>query len=287
MSKLQALINRIIRFSAVDGPGNRLVIFLQGCNLQCINCHNPHTIGICNFCGKCIKECPVNALEIIAGDPSWINYDESRCVNCDHCLEVCPINSNPRSRWMEVDEVIKEIHRVAPFISGITVSGGEATQQLDFVKELFTCIKNDYKLSSLTNFIDSNGIAPISYWETLLPVLDGAMIDLKAFDPDVHYQLTGETNDLVLATIPYLYDKGKLYEVRLLIVPGYNDDREQIDATADYLAKIGRDIRIRLIPFRKHGVRAKFRNLLEPEGELMEEIKEIFVKDGFEEIYIT
>jgi pyruvate-formate lyase-activating enzyme len=45
------VVSKILRWSVVDGPGNRLVLFLQGCNFACPGCHNPYTIGQCNDCG--------------------------------------------------------------------------------------------------------------------------------------------------------------------------------------------------------------------------------------------
>ncbi|MCK4261193.1 MAG: YjjW family glycine radical enzyme activase [Halanaerobiales bacterium] len=286
MSKIQGLVSKIIRFSSVDGPGNRLVIFLQGCNMNCISCHNPHTIGICNYCGICIDECPVKALKL-EDDSKRIIFDDTVCVNCDYCLKVCPMSSNPRARWMTVDEIIEEIGPVAPFLSGITISGGEATQQIDFVKEVFTAIKGDSELSFLTNFIDSNGTATIDQWESLLPVMDGAMIDLKALDSKVHFELTGIDNESVLATISYLYSRGKLHEVRLLIISGINDEEKLIKDTVKYLAGVGKDIRVRLIPFRQHGVREEYGHLKETDLEMMGKIKDVFLREGFRDVYIT
>ena len=60
-----ALVNKIIPFSCIDGPGNRTAIFFQGCNFKCTYCHNPETINKCVNCGKCVKVCPVNALNIV------------------------------------------------------------------------------------------------------------------------------------------------------------------------------------------------------------------------------
>lgn len=289
MSKVRGLVNRIIRFSSVDGPGNRLVIFFQGCNMNCINCHNPHTIGICSHCGRCVDECPVQALSLICRKDGRkeIQFEESVCINCDHCLEVCPEDSNPRSHWMNVDELIQEILKVASFLSGITVSGGEASQQLEFVQHLFTRIKEDDSLSRLTTFIDSNGTLAKEGWEQLNPVLDGAMIDLKAIRSDVHQRLTGISNERVLESIQYLAQQQKLFEIRLLIIPEYNDDQEQIRETIQFLANISLAFRIRLIPFRQHGVRKEYQNLKPASLEQMEEIRRSFLAQGFKDIIIT
>lgn len=59
---MRAPVNRIIPFSAVDGPGNRTAVFLQGCNFNCKYCHNPETRKLCIHCGDCVEGCPGGAL---------------------------------------------------------------------------------------------------------------------------------------------------------------------------------------------------------------------------------
>lgn len=66
-----ALVNKIIPFSCIDGPGNRTSIFFQGCNLKCTYCHNPETINKCVNCGKCVTVCPVNALDMNDNKVVW------------------------------------------------------------------------------------------------------------------------------------------------------------------------------------------------------------------------
>lgn len=232
MSATRGQIADTVTFSCVDGPGNRFVVFLQGCNFDCVACHNPQTIAPCHD--------PEGAL--------------SRTV----------------------DDVLADIRRAAPFLSGITVSGGEATQQPEFVRDLFAAVKADPDLAGLTCFVDSNGAAPREVWHDLLPVMDGAMIDLKCLDPDIHRLMTGSDNALVLETIHYLDAVDRLYEVRLLLVPGLNDDPALLRRTAAWLADIDPMLRVKLIGFRRHGVRPIGRDLPEPTAERMEAYREIF-----------
>jgi len=137
----EGLVNRIIPFSSVDGPGNRTAIFLQGCNFNCLYCHNPETINLCMQCGECVMHCPYDALSIV---DKRVNWDSRICRHCDKCLQICGNNSSPRAMKMTVEEVMKEILRVKPFISGITISGGECTLQCAFITEIF---KKQKKLS--------------------------------------------------------------------------------------------------------------------------------------------
>jgi pyruvate formate lyase activating enzyme len=211
-----------ISFSSVDGPGNRFVVFLQGCNFDCIACHNPQTIP---------------------GHEPMVGHDPHH---------------------VRVDELLASIRRASPFIRGVTASGGEATQQPEFLRALFGWIKSDRDLSRLTCFVDSNGAAALSTWDDLAPVMDGAMIDLKCLDPDIHRAMTGQPNAQVLASIEHLHRLGLLYEVRLLLIAGINDDPELLRRTADWLAGVDSTMRVKLTGFRAHGTRPHEPALIEP-----------------------
>jgi pyruvate-formate lyase-activating enzyme len=176
--------------------------------------------------------------------------------------------------------MLDEIRRGARFISGVTVSGGEATIQSGFVTALFDAIKRDPKLRHLTTFVDSNGSASREVWDRLLPVMDGAMIDLKALDPAIHEMLTSHGNESVLESIEYLAQRHRLYEVRLLVIPGYNDDPATIAATAAWLTTIDPKMRIKLIGYRAHGARPEADHLTEPTAETMEKLGRVVASAG-------
>ncbi|HEX2705884.1 MAG TPA: hypothetical protein VHM65_09000, partial [Candidatus Lustribacter sp.] len=101
-------------------------------------------------------------------------------------------------------------------------------------------------------------------WEMLAPVMDAAMVDLKCLDPQIHLQLTGQPNERVLASIRHLHDLGRLYEVRLLILPGLNDGDALLERTAAWLADIDPHMRLKVIGLRRHGVRPSPVTLREP-----------------------
>ena len=208
-----------IEFSAVDGPGNRFVVFCQGCNLDCLACHNPQTI-------------PLTGGTLVA-----------------------------------VADLVEQIRPAAPFLSGVTVSGGEPTLQPEFVATLFGALAADPQLRRLTRFVDTNGDADAAVWDSLDPVLDGALVDLKALDAGLHRRLTGHGNERILGSIRLLAARGKLAEVRLLLMAGVNDSDAQLAEVAAWLAAVDPGLRIRVQGYRAHGVRVVAADLVEPDAD--------------------
>lgn len=213
MSPLRSRVADHLPFTWVDGPGNRIVFFFQGCNFDCTACHNPQTI---------------------------------------------PLESVHAHDW-SVDDLLQRVRESMPYITGVTVSGGEATVQYEFLVEFFTRIRTDDEFAHLTTFIDSNGFAPRAVWDVLAPVTDGVMLDLKAFDPALHVQLTGQPNDPVLDSITYLASLGLLYETRLMLVADVNDSDVQLQATAEWLTAVDPEMRVKINHFHAHGTRAAAR----------------------------
>ncbi|AGH80049.1 pyruvate formate-lyase activating enzyme [Psychromonas sp. CNPT3] len=246
-----ALIHKIIYFSCVDGPGNRAVIFLQGCNYQCKTCHNPQTINICDHCALCVAPCPAQALTVVSGKVVW---DSQLCIGCDNCIDICPTQSSPKVRRHSVRQLLERLKEKQMFLSGVTLSGGESTLQLPFIIELFKAIKSCPELSHLTCFIDSNGSLSAQGWDRVMPYLDGAMIDLKAWQNETHLWLVGRQNHRVFKSIAQLDKAGKLYEVRLLHIPNKTDLLTEIESLARYLKQLSKGVMIRINAFQHSGV---------------------------------
>ncbi|MGL5693533.1 MAG: YjjW family glycine radical enzyme activase [Peptostreptococcaceae bacterium] len=240
-----ALVNKIIPFSCIDGPGNRTAIFFQGCNLKCTYCHNPETINKCIDCGRCIDTCPTNALELKNNKVVW--YEE-KCVECDNCIKTCKSLSTPRTKEYSVDELFEEIKNIRPFIQGITVSGGECTLNADFLIKLFKRVKEEL---NLTCFVDTNGTIDLSQYEELVNLTDKFMLDVKCIDEDEHVKITGLSNEIVLKNLHYLLDKDKMYEVRTVVASNLNNEK-----TIKEVAKIiNNRCHYKLNAYRKYGVR--------------------------------
>ncbi|WP_195251156.1 YjjW family glycine radical enzyme activase [Romboutsia sp. 1001713B170207_170306_H8] len=261
-----ALVNKIIPFSCIDGPGNRTAIFFQGCNLRCTYCHNPETINMCTNCGKCVLTCPVEALKI---EDKKVVWNKDICVECDNCIKTCENLSTPKTIEYSVEELFEEIKKIRPFIQGITVSGGECTLNADFLVKLFTKVKREL---NLTCFVDTNGTLDLSQREDLVNITDKFMLDVKCMDKDEHIKITGKKNEIVIKNLHYLLEKDKLHEVRTVVAPNLNNEY-----TIKEVAKIiDNKCRYKLNAYRKYGVRKEGLELHGEVGPNEEEMKNFY-----------
>jgi pyruvate formate lyase activating enzyme len=275
-----AIVNKIIPVSSVDGPGNRTTIFLQGCNIQCGYCHNPETQRICNNCGRCVKECPTRALTQENGQVIW---DEVQCILCDRCINVCENYASPRVKKMTARQVFEEIEKGISFIRGITVSGGECTLYPEFLIELFQLAK----ANQLTCLIDSNGTTDFEEQKKLLELCDGVLLDIKSWDKNIYQALTGGDNAVVKKNLKLFAKNGKLAEIRIVCLPEKVDAKNAVKEIADMLGSSCIHIKLKLIKFRKFGVKGVFSGFESPDDNYMDELKEYAKEVGFHKIVIT
>lgn len=252
---MKGFINRIIENSFIDGPGNRMAIFMQGCNMACLYCHNPETQRMCNLCMVCVDNCPQGALQQANGK---IEYDKTKCIMCDRCLEACKNFSSPKYIEMESDELVKIILDNEIFLDGITFSGGECTLQTDFILEVIEKVKNK---TNLTAFIDTNGFTDKESLDKLVKCVDGFMLDIKALDDNIHKRLTGVSNKPILENLEFLSKTELLYEVRYVLVEGFNDSIEDVKEISYLIKNLNDYTRLVLIPFRPFGVKTELSKL--------------------------
>lgn len=217
--------------------------------MRCLYCHNPETQKLCNHCGKCLETCPSKAISL---SNHHILYTPTLCQHCDRCLQTCPHFSSPKYQEMTIDELYHSIWAAAPFLDGITISGGECTLQHEFIYELFSRIKNS---TTLTTFIDTNGYMDASIVKKLSLVTDGFIVDVKAWDMTKHFELTGMENTPILESIAYLSAEGLLYEIRTVIVNRFTASIEEITAIATFIKNLNHYTTLKLIPFRPFGVK--------------------------------
>lgn len=271
----KAPINRIVECSTVDGPGLRTSIFLQGCNIRCLYCHNPETQCFCNNCGLCVEGCPTHALSIVNGRVAW---DKSLCISCDRCILTCPHNASPKIEYLSAEEVYSRIRPNRMFLSGITTSGGECSLYPKFLYELFSLAKKD----GLSCLMDSNGMVDYSKYPNLMELCDGVMLDIKSWDNEVYRKLVGFDNAMVKKNLRYLDEHGKIEELRIVVIDGYVDAYACIDGIKSMLdQKHLSTTKLKLIRFRKNGVRGVMENQPSPTMDTMESLKKHALDQGF------
>lgn len=261
----KGLVNRIIPFSNVDGPGNRLAIFFQGCNINCVYCHNPETINNCVNCMACIEGCPAKAITDASG---VVAFDEKLCTECDRCIKTCRYSSSPRTKVYTVDELYSIIEDYRLFIRGITVSGGEPTLQWEFITELFRRVKT----LGLTCFVDTNGFFDRDKISGLIQEADKFMVDIKSVDEIESICGTSMKNNL--DNLKYLLELNKVYEVRTVMIHDYMD----IENTVLKVGKILKDypeVIYKLIRVHSSGLTDRQKNMIKDHIPSEEYVREI------------
>jgi len=258
---LEAMVFNIQKFSTEDGPGIRTTVFLKGCPLRCLWCHNPegqlpHPEIVwydvkCVGCGECVKACPEGA---ITASSEGLVTNRALCKNCGKCAEVCMSNARELiGRLMTLEQVLNEVKKDKVFFDtsggGVTVGGGEPTTYPKFVTELFKRCKEE----EIHTALDTCGYTK---WETLEGILrytDLVLYDLKQMDPKKHVEQTGFPLQPILENLKKIDDAGKPIWIRTPVVPGYTDSEENIRKIAEFIAELKNVERWDLLPYHKFG----------------------------------
>ena len=192
-----------------------------------------------------MTECNKNAMALVHSTESFGSVDGPgvrfivflqgcplRCQFC-HNPDTWKMTEENGAVWRSADELLNQALRYRTYwknSGGITVSGGEALLQIDFVTELFTLAKE----KGVNTCLDTAGNPftreePFySKFEKLMEVTDLFMLDIKEIDEDEHKQLTGQTNKNILDMATCLSDHGKAMWIRHVLVPGITDDDGQL-----------------------------------------------------------
>lgn len=255
------IIFNIQKFCLHDGDGIRTCVFLKGCPLRCIWCHNPESLEKspslsfdkqkCSACGRCLAECSARTIE-----NGNLRIEREKCVKCGRCSEICLNDANEIiGKEMTASEVLDEVLKDKIFYEtsggGLTVSGGEPSYQADFTLELLRLAKE----SGISIAVETCGIGTREFYEEAANLGTTFLFDIKCIDSVRHRELTGADNSHIISNLQYLFERGADIIIRLPFIPDCNDSDEDITALVDFLNKNkGRYRYAEIMPYHSLGI---------------------------------
>lgn len=261
MNSAKRIVFNIQKCCVNDGPGIRTTVFLKGCMLNCLWCHNPESKLMkpqlmlhqnkCIGCLECQKICP-RGLHTVGEDGKHL-IDRESCIACGKCADACIGALEICGKEMTVPEIIKEVMKDKAFYDnsggGVTLSGGDPLLTPDFTLELLKAAKDN----GLHTCIETCGHAKWDDVEKLMPYVDIFLWDVKETDSARHKEFTGVTNERILENLRALSKAGAHIILRCPIIPGYNDRREHLEAIGDLATELSGVEKVEVEPYHPLG----------------------------------
>lgn len=309
--ELTGRIYDIQGFSIQDGPGIRTTAFLKGCPLRCPWCHSPESQlfskqlswismrceGTAACRERCLKACDKNALEY---GPSRIDIQTKKalrlvhvkrdlCDNCGKCADACYPNALTLTGTdYTADELVSILLKDRLFFEtsggGVTISGGEALSQPEFTLAVLKKLKEE----GIHTAVDTTGYAKWEVVESVLPYTDLFLYDIKHMNSGRHKQAVGVPNELILNNAKRLALAGGKLQIRIPVIPMFNDDVDNIRKTAEFCKVLGHAVEVvQLLPYHNLGAMKYLRisdnpavEAFPPSDEHMQMLKEIIEEYG-------
>lgn len=256
---VKGFIFDIKKFSIHDGPGIRTTVFMKGCPLRCPWCHNPESQRTgpdimlhgerCIGCLACLEVCAYGAISLNGGG---VVTDRLLCVQCGTCTETCFADArNVVGREVSVAELMAEIEQDNSFFDesggGVTFSGGDPLLQHDFLLAVLKACRE----KEIHTAVDTSGAFSWQSVAEIMPYVDLFLYDLKVMDPRRHKDLTGVANRRILDNLRKLSALGQKIMIRVAVIPGVNDDEENMRLIAEFVSSLPQVEGLSLLPY--HG----------------------------------
>lgn len=275
--RLTGRVYDIQGFSVQDGPGIRTTVFLKGCPLRCPWCHSPESQSfapqVCwiamrctgiSACGRCLDTCTRGALKPgrMTQDPAagtdiqLVHIDRTLCDHCGACAAACyPTALYICGTDYTVDTLLERLCRDRPFYEhsggGVTISGGEPLSQSDFTLALLKGLKE----RGIHTALDTTGYTATDHILAALPDTDLFLYDLKHMDSAKHQAVVGVPNELILKNAVAVAAGGGKIQVRIPVIPQFNDDEKNIRAAGLFCRELGASVTsVQLLPYHNLGV---------------------------------
>lgn len=292
-----ANIFNIQKFSVHDGPGIRSTVFLKGCPMRCMWCHNPESQSSknqmlydrekCNLCGTCVKICPEKA---VRKEKNSVTTDEQKCSYCGKCVIYCiPGARQIAGRQYTVDDAFQEVMKDKVFYEqsngGVTLSGGEPLIHIDFVEELLKKLKGE----NIHTAVDTCGAVSFEHIKRIASYTDVFLYDIKLMDDEKHVRFTGMSNKLILDNLKKLSQIHNKVNIRMPIIEGVNADMKHIHATMDFIKMLNIE-KINLLPYhdiakhkyKKMGISYQEEKMTKPSDDKLNLYKKMFEIEGYD-----
>lgn len=254
------IVFNIQRFCTNDGPGIRTTVFLKGCPMKCVWCHNPESQSTnteisyekdkCVLCGNCVRMCDRHCHFIMNNEHI---FSREHCISCGKCAQCNALEKIGEE--LKADDVIKEVLKDDVFYAvskgGVTFSGGEPFYQYDFFLELLKLSKKN----RINVCVETSGMCAENQIIEAAEYIDCFLYDFKIYDDDLHKKYTGASNKIIMKNLSVLNTIGKNIILRCPIIPGINNNNHHFSKIGDMAQKLKNVTEVNIEPYHRLGER--------------------------------